>query len=52
MELDKKALEAQFNDPELSQETIEELSLQLQELIDDLETKELRWFELAEKYGG
>lgn len=52
LELDKKALEAQFNDPELSQETIEELSLQLQELIDDLETKELRWFELAEKYGG
>ncbi len=50
LELDKKALETKFNDPELSQEAINELSSQLELLIDDLNTKELRWFELAEKY--
>ena len=50
LELDKKALEAQFNDPNLNQETIQELSSKLEALNEELETKELRWFELAEKY--
>jgi ATP-binding cassette subfamily F protein uup len=50
LELDKKALEAQFNNPELSTERIQELSLELEQLISDLEAKEARWFELAEKY--
>ncbi len=50
LELDKKALEDKFNDTSLSQEDINTLSMQLQELINDIETKELRWFELAEKF--
>nr|WP_321233443.1 ABC-F family ATP-binding cassette domain-containing protein [uncultured Psychroserpens sp.] len=50
LELDKKALEAQFNDVTLSQEKINELSQQLQGIINDIETKEMRWFELSEKF--
>jgi len=50
LELDKKALETQFSNPELSAERIQELSLELEQLITDLEEKEARWFELAEKY--
>ena len=50
LELDKKALEEKFNDVTLSQEKIKELSLKLQSIIDDIETKELRWFELSEKF--
>ncbi|WP_298758905.1 ABC-F family ATP-binding cassette domain-containing protein [uncultured Psychroserpens sp.] len=50
LELDKKALEDQFNDASLSQEKINELSQQLQGIIDDIEAKELRWFELSEKF--
>ncbi|MCD2259783.1 ABC-F family ATP-binding cassette domain-containing protein [Psychroserpens luteolus] len=50
LELDKKALEEQFNDASLSQEKINELSQQLQGIIDDIEAKELRWFELSEKF--
>lgn len=49
LELDKKALEAKFNNPELSQEDINSLSAELQTLIDTIEEKEMRWFELAEK---
>ncbi|MFK7782454.1 ABC-F family ATP-binding cassette domain-containing protein [Psychroserpens sp.] len=50
LELDKKALEEKFNDPSLSQDKINELSKQLQSIIDDMEEKEMRWFELAEKF--
>ncbi len=49
LELDKKALEAKFNDSELSQDDINNLSEELQGIIDNIEEKELRWFELAEK---
>lgn len=49
LELDKTALEAKFNDPELSQNDINKLSEKLQVIIDTIEEKELRWFELAEK---
>ena len=49
LELDKKALEAQFNDVTLSQDTITKLSEDLQKLIHDIATKEARWFELSEK---
>jgi ATP-binding cassette subfamily F protein uup len=52
LELDKKALEAKFNDPELSQEDINKLSKELQGIIDTIEEKEMRWFELAEKLEG
>ncbi|MBR9758134.1 MAG: ABC-F family ATP-binding cassette domain-containing protein [Algicola sp.] len=46
---DKKALEAKFNSPDLTQEDINTLSLELQELINDIELKEERWFELSSK---
>ncbi len=49
LELDKKALEAQFNNVDLSQEEINTLSDELQGIINDIETKEARWFELSEK---
>ncbi|WP_243472475.1 ABC-F family ATP-binding cassette domain-containing protein [Winogradskyella sp. MH6] len=49
LELDKKAMEAKFNNPDLSQDDINKLSAKLQVIIDTIEEKELRWFELAEK---
>ena len=49
LELDKKALEAKFNNPELSQDDINKLSAELQILIETIEEKEMRWFELSEK---
>ncbi|GAB4164417.1 MAG: ABC-F family ATP-binding cassette domain-containing protein [Winogradskyella sp.] len=52
LELDKKALEAKFNNPDLSQDDINKLSEELQVVIDTIEEKELRWFELAEKLEG
>lgn len=50
LELDKKAIEAKFNDLSLSQDKINELSQQLQKIINDIEDKEMRWFELSEKF--
>jgi len=50
LELDKKALEDQFNDASLSQDKINELSQELQVIINAIEEKELRWFELSEKF--
>ncbi|WP_426430869.1 ABC-F family ATP-binding cassette domain-containing protein [Winogradskyella sp. HB-48] len=49
LELDKKALEAKFNNPDLSQDEINKLSEELQVIIDTIEEKEMRWFELAER---
>lgn len=49
LEKDKKELEDKFNDTSLSQEEINTLSKELQTLIEDIETKELRWLELSEK---
>lgn len=49
LELDKKAFEAKFHDTTLTQDQINKLSLDLQKIIDDLSTKEERWFELSEK---
>jgi len=46
---DKKELENKFNNSELSQEAILKLSETLQKIIDDMETKEERWFELSSK---
>ncbi|MBP0904504.1 ABC-F family ATP-binding cassette domain-containing protein [Mariniflexile gromovii] len=46
---DKKELEAKFNNPDLKPEEINKLSEKLQQIIDDLEAKELRWLELHEK---
>ncbi|CDF78556.1 ABC transporter, ATP-binding protein [Formosa agariphila KMM 3901] len=46
---DKTELEAKFNNPELSQDQINELSLKLEKLIKEMDDKEERWFELAAK---
>jgi len=52
LELDKTALEAKFLNPDLSQDEITKLSDQLQVIIDTIEEKEMRWFELSEKLEG
>ncbi len=49
LEYDRKQLEAQFNNDELSSEIVNTLSSQLQHIIKDIETKEERWLELLEK---
>lgn len=49
---DKKELESKFNNPELTQEEINELSEQLQGIIETIESKEERWFELSAKLEG
>ena len=49
LERDKKSLETQFNDATLSTEAISKLSNELKTIIETIETKELRWFELNEK---
>ncbi|WP_203257362.1 ABC-F family ATP-binding cassette domain-containing protein [Hyunsoonleella ulvae] len=46
---DKKELENKFNNPDLTQDDINTLSQELQKLIDVIETKEERWFELSAK---
>lgn len=47
--LEKKKTETQqkFADPELSGEDIDKLSIELQEVLDAIETKTERWFELS-----
>jgi ATP-binding cassette subfamily F protein uup len=49
LEYDKKELEAKFHDTSLSTEAINELSVELQKIIDMIEEKEMRWLELLEK---
>ncbi|MCL4160926.1 UNVERIFIED_CONTAM: hypothetical protein GTU68_003293 [Idotea baltica] len=49
---DKKELEGKFNNPDLTQDDINKLSNKLQKLIDDMDTKEERWFELSAKLEG
>lgn len=46
---DKKELEAKFLNPDLSTDAINKLSEELQVIIDTIETKEERWFELSSK---
>ena len=46
---DKKELESKFHEPNLSQDDILKLSETLQKIIDDMDTKEERWFELSSK---
>ncbi|MFY0715073.1 ABC-F family ATP-binding cassette domain-containing protein [Seonamhaeicola sp. NFXS20] len=46
---DKKQLEDKFLNPDLTQEEINTLSDELQKIIDTIEAKEERWFELSEK---
>ena len=52
LELDKKAKEAEFLNADLSQEDIAKLLEELQVIKDTIEEKEMRWFELAEKFEG
>lgn len=49
LEYDKNELENKFNNPNLSQDEITKLSLELEELINTIEAKEERWFELSAK---
>ncbi|MEP3836613.1 MAG: ABC-F family ATP-binding cassette domain-containing protein [Algibacter sp.] len=46
---DKKELESKFNNPDLTQDQINKLSDELQKIIDTIEAKEERWFELSSK---
>jgi len=46
---DKKEMENKFNNPDLSQDEINKLSDELQKIIDTIEAKEERWFELSAK---
>ena len=50
LELDKKAVEEKFTDMSLSEDKINELSQQLEKIINNIEEKEMRWFELSEKF--
>ncbi|MCB4799682.1 ABC-F family ATP-binding cassette domain-containing protein [Neotamlana laminarinivorans] len=49
---DKKQLEDKFLNPDLTQDQINALSEELQGIINTIETKEERWFELSEKLEG
>ncbi len=49
---DKKQLEDKFLNPDLTQDQINSLSDELQGIINTIETKEERWFELSEKLEG
>jgi len=49
LEFDKKELESQFLEEDLSMDTIETLSADLKKLLQVIEDKELRWLELNEK---
>ena len=48
LELDKKALEEKFLNPDLTQDDIQKMSTKLELIIKDIEEKEERWFELSE----
>ncbi|WP_299675751.1 ABC-F family ATP-binding cassette domain-containing protein [uncultured Tenacibaculum sp.] len=45
----KEQIEAQFANGEIASEDINDKSVELQQIIEDLETKEERWFELSMK---
>ncbi|GGZ81119.1 ABC-F family ATP-binding cassette domain-containing protein [Algibacter mikhailovii] len=46
---DKKELEGKFNNPDLTQDEINKMSEDLQKIIDTINLKEERWFELSSK---
>ncbi|HLW31872.1 MAG TPA: ABC-F family ATP-binding cassette domain-containing protein [Aequorivita sp.] len=49
LEYDKNALEEKFHDESLSPEEIEKLSKKLEKVMNEIEEKEMRWFELSSK---
>ncbi|WP_010134290.1 ABC-F family ATP-binding cassette domain-containing protein [Ochrovirga pacifica] len=48
----KELIEADFSEGKFEGEDIEKKSLELQKIIQDIEYKEMRWFELSEKLEG
>ncbi|WP_299834040.1 ABC-F family ATP-binding cassette domain-containing protein [uncultured Tenacibaculum sp.] len=48
----KEQIEAQFANGEVASEDINDKSVELQQIIEDLDTKEERWFELSMKMEG
>ncbi len=52
LEFDKVHLETKFNNPDVSQDQLNEWSHQLQKINSVIETKEERWFELTTKLEG
>ncbi|GGF62791.1 ABC-F family ATP-binding cassette domain-containing protein [Wenyingzhuangia marina] len=48
----KEAIEAEFAEGKIEGEAIDKKSIELQKIIDDIEFKEMRWFELSEKLEG
>ncbi|ANW97365.1 ABC transporter [Wenyingzhuangia fucanilytica] len=48
----KEAIEAEFAEGKIEGENIDKKSIELQKIIDDIEFKEMRWFELSEKLEG
>lgn len=49
LEYDKVELEKQFLNPDLPPDEINKLSEKLQEILDEIDEKEMRWFELSAK---
>ena len=49
LEAKKIQIESRFTSEDLDQDQIQELSAQLQEILDEIEMKELRWLEIDEK---
>ncbi|MBT8309599.1 MAG: ABC-F family ATP-binding cassette domain-containing protein [Flavobacteriaceae bacterium] len=49
LEKDKKEIQDKFNDASLTTDEINELSNQLKKILDTIEAKEERWFELSSK---
>ena len=52
LNLEKSTIEAKFLDGSLSGEKINELSIKLQEIANEIDNKEERWFELSSKLEG
>ncbi|SFN97169.1 ATP-binding cassette, subfamily F, uup [Bizionia echini] len=49
LEYDKAEIEKEFLNPELTPEQINALSEKLQKILDEIDEKEMRWFELSSK---
>lgn len=49
MDKRKKEIEAMFNNSEIEAEKLQTLSKELGQLIEEIETKEMRWLELSER---
>jgi ATP-binding cassette subfamily F protein uup len=52
LEKQKTQIENQFSKGEVAEDKINEFSLKLQNIIDEIDQKEARWFELSAKVEG